>query len=433
MEKLTDKMLAWAGKLDSNKYLSVIKDALLTFLPMMIIGSFASLFNTLISSAGLTDTAFGEFLTPVFSVINFACVSCMTLGLVFFTGYLMSGKNKIPKLQGALTAFVSFITIINTSASATVGEETVTITNLLPSGSIGASTMLIGFIGSILCIEFLTLLMRSDKLKIKMPDSVPPMIATSFNLLIPVAITVVVISVIGRAFVVFTGEYLPDLFYTLIQKPLEGVAQSPAGALIMVFVMNLLWVLGIHGGMATRAIRSPFLIAALAGNIAAVEAGGVATNFFTESFWGSFVVLGGAGYCIALLVSILLFSKREDYRAVAKLGLVPSIFGINEPVIYGLPIVLNPVLGIPFIIVPLVTTLIGYISTQIGFMPCAVIECPVGLPVFVNTFVGYSGSWQAMVTVVICFVVAIALYTPFVIMANKQAEKEALAAKEAAE
>ena len=120
MEKLTDKMLAWAGKLDSNKYLSVIKDALLTFLPMMIIGSFASLFNTLISSAGLTDTAFGEFLTPVFSVINFACVSCMTLGLVFFTGYLMSGKNKIPKLQGALTAFVSFITSINTSASATV-------------------------------------------------------------------------------------------------------------------------------------------------------------------------------------------------------------------------------------------------------------------------------------------------------------------------
>lgn len=118
---------------------------------------------------------------------------------------------------------------------------------------------------------------------------------------------------------------------------------------------------------------------------------------------------------------------------MAKLGLVPSIFGINEPVIYGLPIVLNPVLGIPFIIVPLVTTLIGYISTQIGFMPCAVIECPVGLPVFVNTFVGYSGSWQAMVTVVICFVVAVALYTPFVIMANKQAEKEALAAKEAAE
>jgi PTS system cellobiose-specific IIC component len=81
-------------------------------------------------------------------------------------------------------------------------------------------------------------------------------------------------------------------------------------------------------------------------------------------------------------------------------------------------------MGIPFIIVPLVTTLIGYLSTKIGFMPCSVIECPVGLPVFVNTFVAYSGAWQALVTVVICFVVAVALYTPFVLMANKQAQKE---------
>lgn len=425
MEKMTDKLLVFAGKLDGNKYLSVIKDALLTFLPMMIIGSFASLFNTLINSAGLKETAFGSFLSPMFSVINFACVSCMTLGLVFYTGYLMGGKNNIPKLQAALTAFVSFITIIPTYATAKVGEEAVTINNLLPGGSIGASTMLIGFIGSILCVEFLTLLMKSDKLKIKMPDSVPPMIATSFNLLIPVAITVVLWALVGRAFVVFTGKYLPDLFYSLIQKPLESVAQSLPGALILVLVMNVFWVLGIHGGMATRAIRSPFLIAGLAGNIAAVEAGLVPTNFFTESFWGSFVVLGGAGYCIALLVAILLFSKREDYRAVAKLGLVPSIFGINEPVIYGLPIVLNPIMGIPFIIVPLVTTLIGYLSTRIGFMSCSVIECPVGLPVFVNTFVGFSGAWQAMVTVVICFVVAVLLYAPFVIMANKQAEKEA--------
>ncbi len=425
MEKWMDKLLAFAGRLDGNKYLSVIKDALLTFLPMMIIGSFASLFNTLLGSAGLADTAFGVFLSPMFSVINFACVSCMTLGLVFYTGYLLGGKNRIPKLQAALTAFVSFITIVPTFTTAAVGEETVTINNLLPGGSVGASTMLIGFIGSILCVEFLSWLMRRERLKIRMPESVPPMIATSFNLLIPVAITVAVWACIGRAFVVGTGKYLPDLFYALIQKPLESVAQSLPGALILVFVMNLFWVLGIHGGMATRAIRSPFLIAGLAANIAAVEAGGQATNFFTESFWGSFVVMGGAGYCIALLIAILLFSKREDYRAVAKLGLVPSIFGINEPVIYGLPIVLNPILGIPFILVPLVTTLIGWFSTQIGFMPCAVIECPVGLPVFVNTFVGFSGAWQAIVTALVCLAAAVALYTPFVLMANKQAQKEA--------
>lgn len=425
MDRLTDKLLDFAGKLDGNKYLSVIKDALLTFLPMMIIGSFASLFNTLLGSTGLSSTGFGAFLSPVFNVINFATVSCMTLGLVFYTGYLMGEKNGIPKLQAALTALVGFITVVPVSTVAKAGEESVTVSNILPGGSIGASTMLIGFIWSILLIEFLTFLMKQEWLKIKMPESVPKMISTSFNLLIPVTVAVLAAALVGRVTVVTTGQYLSDLFYSLIQKPLEGVAQSLPGALIIVFVMNFLWVLGIHGGMATRAIRSPFLIAGLAGNLAAVEAGLTPSNFFTESFWGSFVVMGGCGYCISMLVSILMFSKREDYRAVAKLGLVPSIFGINEPVVYGLPIVLNPIMGIPFIVVPMVTTVIGYVLTKISFLPCSVIECPVGLPVFVNTFVAYSGSVKAMVSVLICFVAAVALYTPFVLMANKQAEKEA--------
>lgn len=419
MKKFTDVLIKFAGKLDRNKYLKNIKDSLLTFIPLMVIGSLSSVVATVLK----TNATLAPYAT-IFSNVNFACVSCVTIGLVFLIGYLMARANKINVLQGALTSFAAYITIVPHFANANIGGEIATVNNILTSNTLGAQYMLIGLVVGILSVEMLTKLLSIDKIKIKMPDNVPPMIAASFNSLIPMAITIVVISIVGYAFLALSGQYLPDLFYSIIQKPLEGLVQSPVGALVIVLVTNLLWFFGVHGGMATRAIRAPFLMAALAGNIAAVEAGLTPTNFFTETFWGCFVVFGGSGFTLALLVDILWFSKRKDYREIAKLGFIPAVLGINEPVVYGLPIVLNPILGVPFIIAPLVTTLIGYFASMTGFIPCSVVEMPLGLPVFVNAFVGFVGSWQAMVTVILCFIVAMAIYAPFIFAANRQLEEE---------
>ncbi len=424
MNGIMNGLVKMAGKIDRNKYLKAIKESLMTLLPLIIIGSFASLLNTLLTA----DWASGFGLTglaTMFSAISFACVSCMTIALVFLVGYLMAKANKIEPLTGALCSFASYIALIPTFTEVTVGDVTTTVSSVIGSNYLGAAGMLIGMVMGIVSVEILSKLLKVEKIKIKMPEEVPPMIAKSFNVLIPLAITVVFMGFIGWATVQISGSYLPDLFYTFIQKPLEGLAQTPFAAVLIVFITQVLWFLGIHGGMATRAIRSPFLVAGLAANIAAVEAGLTPSAFFTETFWQVFVVFGGTGYTLSLLVAVFLFSKRKDYREVAKMCVVPGIFGINEPVTYGMPIVLNPILGIPFIIAPCVCAFLGYLFTTIGFVPCATVELPAGLPVFLNAIVGYPGTITAVIGAAICFVVAVLIYTPFVIAANHMQQEGA--------
>lgn len=418
MNGVMNGLVKMAGKIDRNKYLKGIKDSLMTLLPLIIIGSFASLFSTLLSAdwaAGIGLSSLGS----MFSAISFACVSCMTIALVFLIGYLMAKANKMDPLIGALCSFASYIVLVPSFTTVKVDDIETTVSNVLGSNYLGAAGMLIGLIMGIVSVEILYRLMKVEKIKIKMPEEVPPMIAKSFNVLIPLAITIIIMAFIGWGTVQLSGSYLPDLFYTFIQRPLEGLAQTPFAAVLIVFITQVLWFLGIHGGMATRAIRSPFLMAGLAANIAAVEGGLAPSAFFTETFWQTFVVFGGTGYTLSLIVAVFIFSKRKDYREVAKMCLIPGIFGINEPVTYGMPIVLNPILGIPFIIAPCVCALVGYLFTMIGFVPCATVELPAGLPVFLNAIVGYPGSITALIAVAICFVVAVLIYAPFIIAANR--------------
>lgn len=418
MNKFMKTLVGFASKIDRNKFLKSIKDALLTLLPLIIIGSFASMFATVVKADWCAGIGLSS-LAPLFNAISFACVTCMTIALVFLIGYLMAKANKMDPLLGALCSFASYLVLVPSFTKVVVDDIEKTVSNVLTSNYLGAAGMLIGLVMGILSVQLLTKLMRFEKIKIHMPEEVPPMIAKSFNALIPMAITIACISFVGWICVQLTGSYLPDLFYSLIQKPLEGVAQTPFAAVLIVFFTQLLWFLGIHGGMATRAIRAPFLMAGLAANIAAVEGGLTPTSFFTETFWQTFVVFGGTGYCLSLLVAVFLFSKRKDYREVAKLGLIPCLFGINEPVTYGMPIVLNPILGVPFIIAPCVTALLGYFFTTVGFVPCATVELPAGIPVFANALIGYPGVWTAVFAVIICFIVSVCIYAPFVIAANK--------------
>lgn len=418
MDAIMKKLVDMASAIDRNKFLKNIKESLLTILPLLIIGSFASLVKTLLTSEFAANTPFAS-LASLFGAINFVCVSCMTVLLVVMIGYLMGKSNKIDPLQAAMMAFIAYFVMCPSSTTVMVDEVAVPVPNVLASNYLGAAGMLIALVVGILSVQLLTKLNSVEAIKIHMPEEVPAMISKSFNVLIPMAITAVVFAFLGWGVFELSGQYLPDLFYSFIQRPLEGLAQTPAAAVLIVFITNLLWFLGIHGGMATRAIRSPFLMAGLAANLAAVEAGATPSNFFTETFWQTFVVFGGTGYTLSLLVAIFLFSKRKDYREVAKLSLIPNIFGINEPVIYGMPIVLNPVLGIPFIIAPCITAFIGYLFTSIGFVPCATIELPAGVPVVLNAIIGYPGSLTAIFAIVLCFAVALLVYAPFVIAANK--------------
>ncbi|MFR2626279.1 MAG: PTS transporter subunit EIIC [Collinsella sp.] len=168
-------------------------------------------------------------------------------------------------------------------------------------------------------------LSKIDKIKIKMPPSVPSGISQSFNVMIPVFIVLVASAVFGLGFQALTGSYINDWIYGLMQAPLEAAFKTPAGVIIIVVVSQLFWVLGIHGGLIVSPVRNPMFNAAIAANTAALVAGTTPDSPFTMGFWNCFVAPGGAGMTLCLIFAIFLFSKRDEEKAIAKLGFLPGL------------------------------------------------------------------------------------------------------------
>lgn len=424
-DKLQNVLLSISSKVETNKYLGSIKEAFTMFVPFIIVGSFGSMLNILVSGAnGLAQwVPWLSNLSPAFTAINFVTISCMSLPIAFLIGYKLAEKENLPQLESGLIGLLSYLAVCpNTISTVVEGLKDPVVVNGLGAGVIGAQGLFVSMIMSMVAVKFFGLLTNIDAIKIKMPDSVPTGIARSFNILIPIFIIITAFSVGGCLFNTFTGNYLNVWIYNIIQLPLQALANTTGGILVLALVNQLFWFLGIHGGMVIEGVRGPLSAAGLAENISAVQTGGVATNILTRGFWTSFVVVGGGGITLSLLIAIFIFSKREDHKSIAKFSLIPGICGINEPVVFGLPLVLNPIFAIPFILNSVIAAFIAVVATNIGFLTCGVLDCPPGLPVFVTGFISYG--IHGIIVQAIILIVTFIIWVPFVLMSNKQAKLE---------
>lgn len=424
-DKLQNVLLSISSKVETNKYLGSIKEAFTMFVPFIIVGSFGSMLNILVSGAnGLAQwIPWLSNLSPAFTAINFVTISCMSLPIAYLIGYKLAEKENLPQLESGLIGLLSYLAVCpNTISTVVEGLKDPVVLNGLGAGVIGAQGLFVSMIMSMVAVKFFGLLTNIDAIKIKMPDSVPTGIARSFNILIPIFIIITAFSVGGCLFNTFTGNYLNVWIYNIIQLPLQALANTTGGILVLALVNQLFWFLGIHGGMVIEGVRGPLSAAGLAENISAVQAGGVATNILTRGFWTSFVVVGGGGITLSLLIAIFIFSKREDHKSIAKFSLIPGICGINEPVVFGLPLVLNPIFAIPFILNSVIAAFIAVVATNIGFLTCGVLDCPPGLPVFVTGFISYG--IHGIIVQAIILIVTFIIWVPFVLMSNKQAKLE---------
>lgn len=424
-DKLQNVLLSISSKVETNKYLGSIKEAFTMFVPFIIVGSFGSMLNILVSGAnGLAQwVPWLSNLSPAFTAINFVTISCMSLPIAFLIGYKLAEKENLPQLESGLIGLLSYLAVCpNTISTVVEGLKDPVVVNGLGAGVIGAQGLFVSMIMSMVAVKFFGLLTNIDAIKIKMPDSVPTGIARSFNILIPIFIIITAFSVGGCLFNTFTGNYLNVWIYNIIQLPLQALANTTGGILVLALANQLFWFLGIHGGMVIEGVRGPLSAAGLAENISAVQAGGVATNILTRGFWTSFVVVGGGGIPLSLLIAIFIFSKREDHKSIAKFSLIPGICGINEPVVFGLPLVLNPIFAIPFILNSVIAAFIAVVATNIGFLTCGVLDCPPGLPVFVTGFISYG--IHGIIVQAIILIVTFIIWVPFVLMSNKQAKLE---------
>lgn len=414
-DKMMNGFLMFATKIQGQRHINAIKNGFTNLMPIIIVGSLCTLLSNVVcnttegyvSLANLPGMAWLGSLRPIFDAANYGTMNMIAIGVCVLVSMELGmtlGQNDwaIP-----VTALACYISVVDTS-------------NGLSSSVTAAAGLFVALIVSLVATELYCKLVNSGKLSIHMPDSVPSNVAKSFSILLPCAVVIFAISAFGFAFTALTGMMIPDAIIKFIQTPLSGIMTHPLGILVIAFMCSLLWVFGIHGPNTLNGIYEPIFLAAYAENEAAYAAGMAAPNIVCSPFWSTFFSLTGSGITGGLLIAIFLFSKREDFKAIAKLALPCGIFNINEPLIFGIPIVMNPMLMIPFMLSPLASVGIGYILTAIGFCPKLMVNAPWTTPPFLCGFLAGGGSITAGISQIIVILVAAVIYTPFVIALNNQ-------------
>lgn len=431
MGKLTEVLGNFATKVNSFRYIMVIKNAFASLIPVIITGAFGTLFSAMVFDnenglARIKALSFLAELKPISSAVSYVTLSFLTIYAVFLIGIELARLNNVKGIFPGIVAVMSYLSV-NPFVYEYVNADNITVIaeDVLAKQYTDTKGLFLGMFVAIASIELYCWLGRQERLKLKMPDTVPTNVSESFSALFPTILTVAIIATAGFVIKAVTGMYAYDIIYNIVQRPLEGIVQGLPGILLLMFIAQVFWVIGIHGNQMVKPVREPLLLAAIAVNTEAFEAGKEIPNIITMPFWDMYMSMGGSGVTIGLLIAILLVSKRDDMREITKLSLAPGIFNINEPVIFGMPIMLNPILAIPFIATPLITGTIGYVATSLGFAAKAVVMVPWPMPPIVNAYLATAGDIGAVVTQIICIIVSILIYLPFVKVSNKAAIKNA--------
>ncbi|MBQ9824640.1 MAG: PTS sugar transporter subunit IIC [Solobacterium sp.] len=447
MNKFSEWLMSFGAWAANNKYLASIRDAFMAYMPMTIIGAIGTLWTYVIvdTNSGLARlipaVAGLSFLNPLFNALNFCTIGCISLGITFAIGYQIGHRNKLNALYSGLLAVCALLIVTNyavdpSGVSVTLADGTAkTIAELLPSGavagtvaaiasgSLGSTGLFTGMIIGILSIELLAFFNKFEGIKIKLPDSVPPNVAESFSSLIPSFLALMCVGLIGYIINMTSGIYFNDMIFNIVQKPLQNVGGSFIGGLIFVIIITLFWCVGLHGNNMTAAVTSPLFTALLLENEAAIQAGQKATNIVNASYWACFITICGTGIALAITLAILIAGKRDDNRAIAKLSLLPNLFNINETIVFGIPVVLNPPMCVGFVLAPVASYIISYVLTAIGFCPVMYINVPWTTPILLSGFLASGGNIMGAVTQLICLAAAVLVYIPCIKVHERMQEK----------
>ena len=281
-----------------------------------------------------------------------------------------------------------------------------------------SESMFLGIIVTLVTIKMIEFL-ENRAFTIKMPDSVPPEIARSFKSLVPILV-VLLFWIIVKVLFEHTHFGTPGKFISVVlQQPLLYLGNSIFSQLIAEMMISLFWFFGIHGDSIVSSVMGPIWQTLSAQNLAQTQEGLAATNIITQQFRDVYLIAGGTGFTGALLISIFMVAKSTRLKQLAKLASPAAIFNINEPVIFGLPIVLNPLMLIPFLLTPMVLCTITYVVIALGWVPpTSGVSIPWTTPIFVSGFLttGISGVILQAVNLAI----ATAIYLPFVKILDKQ-------------
>ncbi|WP_099221736.1 PTS sugar transporter subunit IIC [Listeria costaricensis] len=422
MKKFIEKLSWISQKLGNQIHLKSMRDGFATILPFIMLSGFMILINNVIIKPDgfMSNIVSPETLTTWQGLGN--NIVNGTLGIITIligasVSYFLAQNRQFdnpfaPALQ-TIALIIIFIPTV-TSVVPIGAEKAVDVSGVIPTALTGSAGMFVGIVTALLSTELFIKFSKSSKFKIKVSgDSVPPAVIKSFNVLIPTMLTILIFAFASFLLTLLTSINIYSLISTILQKPLTFLVTSVPGFIVLMTISQMLYSIGIAGSGILGPIMDPVLLANMQDNMTAFANNEAIPHIINTTFRDVFGVMGGGGNTIALLIAIFIWSKRKDYREIAGLSAAPGLFNINEPVVFGLPIVYNLSLMIPFIISTPLCLLLAYIATKIHLISPVVVMVPWTTPVVASGFLATGGDWRAAVFQVFLILVCVLLYLPF--------------------
>ncbi|HCI0315859.1 TPA: PTS sugar transporter subunit IIC, partial [Enterococcus faecium] len=373
-----------ATKLGNQIHLRTLRDAFATFMPFMMLAGFVTLINSVILEptgfmGEIVDTSTLTTLQQIGTSIANGTLSITTLLVVAAVSYHMcASRNYTNHIAAVLVAISTFVVLTPMQMMFTPenADKAVEVTGVIPISYTGASGMFVGIFVGLAATELFIKLSNNKKLQIQLSGNIPPAVLKSFNVLIPIIITITSFALLSFIIIQLFNMDINKLITTIVTEPLSKITTGLPGFLLITSIANLFFGFGIHQAVISGSLLDPFLIQNMQENMAAYANKEQIPHIINMAFKDTFAVMGGSGNTIALLIAIFIFSRRKDYKDFAKLSVTPAIFNISEPIIFGLPIVFNISLIIPFVLAPIFSLTVAYFATAVGLINHVVVQIP---------------------------------------------------------
>ncbi|MBC8951449.1 PTS sugar transporter subunit IIC [Xenorhabdus sp. PB62.4] len=414
-----------AGKIGSQRHIIAIRDGFISAMPFLIIGSIMLIvanppFDAQTSSSfGQAWLAFAKTHWATITMPFFMTMGLMSIFVSIGTAYSLAKSYGLDGLTSALLSLMAFLL-----AAAPQVE------NKMPLDFLGGAGVFTALICAIWSVELIRLLKKYN-ITIRMPSQVPPAIARSFELLYPVIgilLTVYPISLLLQS----EFDLLLPAAVMQVFQPLIAVGDTLPAVMLLVLVANLLWFAGIHGDNIVTGLLNPIFMTNIAANAALMTQGMATTQILTAPYWSFYVCIGGSGSTL-VLAFLYLRSRSIHLKTIGKLSVVPAMFNINEPLLFGSPVVMNPTLLIPLLIVPLVNAVLAYGALQLDLVQKMIAIAPWTAPAPIGALISAAWDYRAIVLVGVLMVIDLLIWYPFFKVYEKQLLAQEQQAKDLAE
>ena len=417
MDKLQEILGKVSIKLSGNLYINAIKDGMLAYMPFAFI---ASIFLII---AFFPIPAFTDFVSSItgleaavwqgkLTLVNDASLGIGGLLVLLSISRSLADKLGINGIQVTMTSVVAFMLLVPFGANDTGNFISVTY--------LGAQTIFLSLVISIISAKVYKFI--NDKgIKIKMPAAVPPAVAAPFESIIPSFVVIFIFWLLRLTIDAFDGGSALAVFNFILGVPLQKVGGSLIGVVIVKMFSQLLWFFGIHGDSIVNGVMTPIFQVLQDANKTVSMAGGTPVNIINQSFWDSFAGIGIVGAIIAIVI----IAKSKRYKEMKKIAGVPYIFNVGEPTLFGIPLMMNVIYFIPFIISNVVSILISYVAFATGLVPVCtgLAQVPWTTPLVISGYLA-TGSIAGSILQIVCLIVVVLIWLPFVRIADNQLIKE---------